>query len=418
MELDNRHRITYLRKTRDKTQHWVAAQTGINRSQISAMENGRKIVSFEEAKRFAAVFKKAPDFFFPKNRDEHLDTALHAFSLAVMQGDNKGAEKYLSCLRMDIFNLQQEFEAKLLLATYFYQTRSYDKVSELKPFLDYFFEKINIYSQTITVQKHLFLFRFFKAIHKGDYQQTREFIDQAILISEDVEENAYLKLLRSYIFIEIKEHEQAFENIREILPQLKEIGKSHLLAQAYSFLSIAYIRLKLYQNALNVLDELIGIAKENHLDLRLAMAYQQKGFIYSRQRKYAEALDYLLLALELVEKTPYAGPFLISIIKNYTLLRNFNEASKYLDLAVDITFTVDEQMTLEAYRSQLEIYQGNMVNGLRLIKKPLHYFKENGYTRSLHYIYTFLAEGYAQACEYEQSVYYFQLREELNYDEH
>lgn len=418
MDLHTGKRLLYLRKKRKKSQQWLADSTGITRSLISELENGRKNITYDQALQFSNVFQEKMEYFLDKQTNKTLNHRLQSFSSVLTEGNTQGAEKYVTYLTADIPCPQQEFESKLLCATYFYQTRQYHEAIKLEPYLRYCFQKIEKSSQRREVQKNIALYQTFKSIYKGNYRSAQESTEQALSLLGEEEERAYLELLKCYILIENKELETALDKIEIILSQLRkrEEVPVHLLAQGNAYLVTAYSNLKLYNRALCILDELIEITSKNNLKHREALAYQQKGFIYSKHKNYEKALQNYHYSLKLLSGTTQAGPIFVSIIKNYVLSRDYVQAEKYFIQSQTICLTIDEQMTIQSYRAQAELYKGNSLGCQVLIEKPIAFFKENGYKRSLYYIYGFLAEGYMYHENHKQAAYYYELREALNYE--
>lgn len=169
----------------------------------------------------------------------------------------------------------------------------------------------------------------------------------------------------------------------------KKHDQKQWLSILYSHTAMCYFYLMQYDSAHIYQDRALAPAKELETLTPLANVHMNKGSIFKMQNKYTEALTDYFKALQLFEKEKHKkgeGMALGNIAHIYLLLRNFDQAEKYLKRAESIAIKLNDKEDLGSVSIALtNIY----------IKTDIH--KAIRYAERAATIYHELGNKYAEA---------------------
>ncbi|MCL1948297.1 MAG: helix-turn-helix domain-containing protein [Turicibacter sp.] len=405
-------RVALLRSKLRLTQEELSDVLGIERSEVSRIENAKRPITKEISKKLGKVFNVNPEYFEVIEKDEMLERILNQFRCLLLVGRANEATGLMLKISDQIFHFQQEIEVNFLLATYHFQLHEYGKGNK---FVDEFIKPILKKNSFDTIQDEglkfsYYLYRIEYCAYSRDSVGGNEVCDQLLPCLQDKRQRLSIQLRKNNFLTRAKKYDIAFKHIQAVLPDIEKLQDEVLLARGYLFEGIIYNHLNLHESALKSFDKVESLANEWDFKEQKAMAYQNKGFIYSKMGAYRNALLFNKKAMDLMRDKSRQGPILLSIIKNHLLLKELLDAKLYLSFTEGIEFTENEKMVLLSYRAQLALYAGDLKSHEEMINKAMDYFNNHHNSRALNYVFHFLADYHAEMKNYKKSVEYYRKR--------
>ena len=411
-------KLAILRQNLKLSQNQLANHLHISRSYLSNLETTNNLLSESMVLTLSNFFNISPKFFENSREDPYISQYFTLFSNKLFKNDLEDLNDLIKILEAPIYNLNQEFNVNLLLASYYFKIHDYPKALAMRDkFLNYLFEDLDIDKLSNDSKKFYYFYLIEMNVYLSQFNEGFEASQQLNKLLTDKTEVIALRLTQVYLQYKDNHFETAFLSIQELMTSLKTMENDSLLAEGYTYLSTICISFKLYNYAIESLEELELCANRNNFIERKAMSYQQRGYIYSKLKDYSNALIYHKKALELMENSHRKIPLIISIITNNICLKNYNEAKLYLACANDYPLSQYEKMILLAYKGELALYEGNIKFHKKYYEESLAYFLKHKYIHNLSYVFGYLANYYYQKNKYKKAAEFYKRKENLNYEE-
>jgi len=409
------NRIKYLRERAGLSQERLAKKIHLSRQTIGFIEANKEKVSKENVELIANYFEVPLDYLYPKGSgDKYLSELLKEIVQSLLNNDLEKALQQSKKIEESIINPTQELSASLVLGALFYKERNLEAVKKVERFLSMFLDESKINEQSKEIQKHYYLYSFYKYGFEGNLQKCLEIGEILLTFSDDEVYRSQINLELVSIYLDLGTYDVALRLINEIIEIIKKYNNALLLSQAYIKLSRTYGKIQSYDKCLETLLLLENLTENHNLVSNKMVIAQHRGYIYSQKRDWEKSLCYYEEAFDYPKSPEREVAILNSLLYASLKSEDKSKAEKYLKLAQNHSLTPKEAAIFLSYKGELHLLNGETNLYIKCQEKAISYFKANNYISNLEYIYTLLAKYYHKIGQYKQASYYFYEREMLN----
>jgi len=416
LSFELKNRIIYLRKEHDFSQQALADFSGLSRSVVAKLETGEKQIDDEIAPLLAAAFKVSAVYFEELSYSKKAGTLLEKIFDALLIGEMEQARHLIDKVKHRL-SLEQERCLKYLEASYYFKMGEIQLANGL---MDNYFSLFSTKEATPDCQrdsiKYQLLFEYETNFQNRKLVNCRDICLNLLKHLTVSYQKGSVYILMARVAFLAGNYPKANLKISKAKNFLEDNPPTKLFAQYQITFAAILGGLKLFEEAKKVQNDLLEFAEEHELPGFAAMVYQHRGYQKTLDLNYKEAIHDFKIAYARIETKTKKIQILFSLIHAHVKLHEFATAIGYIAEARMLDMGVYQEMILSSYEAELLLYQRNFRRHKTLLKKVLKYFEENNLTKDLRYVYSYLADYYADKNP-KEAVQYYTLRERLKREE-
>jgi len=407
-------RFWFIRVQHGFSKSKLAEALGISLSYVKNLEKGTSQPQEHVFSSLEERFDLKREIFSDGFSNEEASQLMSQVSKALLDNKMDNLDNLISKLKRAPLQIEQQFHAQLLLATYYYKMARYEEALEVEEsFVNVFIQNFLSKELPLELRKDYYLYLIQKADYLGHYAQGEGLCQELLLLLESERQIVVLKLKNFYFYLKQEKIEEAYELRSELKDKQLLHADNYLLSFFYFYIVGIQVQSKFYNSALKTLKKIEEIATLLNNQEHLAIVYQNRGSIQYELKNYREAYNNHQKALSILPEKSPKGPLFRSLIVNAIKLNKLKEAKIYIKRVQTITTTLEEEMMIKYLKAEVSLYESEFLLFEELIKDAIAYYTSRSDKGKLYYIYTFMATYYNREKNHKLASHYFMKREEL-----